>query len=124
MYAMNWQSIREKVIKIKQYTDNNNEVIFTLIFIISVFTAFGLGRLSIAEELHETIVMRSAPISTKIEPLNIGGGVVASRNGTKYHAPWCSGASRINEENKIWFENEVAAKVAGYTPAKNCKGLK
>lgn len=48
---------------------------------------------------------------------------VGSKNSTKYHLPWCSGAARIAEENKVWFESKEAAAAAGYTPAANCKGL-
>lgn len=50
-------------------------------------------------------------------------GYVASKSGTKYHLPWCSGAKRIKEENKIWFATKEAAEAAGYTPAANCKGI-
>ena len=52
-----------------------------------------------------------------------GGQVVGSKNGTKYHFPWCAGAQRIKEENKKWFDSVAAARAAGYTPAGNCKGL-
>jgi len=52
------------------------------------------------------------------------GSIVASKNGAKYYFTWCSGATRIKEENKVWFESETEAKNAGYAPASNCKGLK
>ncbi|MBI4086620.1 hypothetical protein HY416_01410 [Candidatus Kaiserbacteria bacterium] len=48
---------------------------------------------------------------------------VGSKNGSKYHLPWCSGAARIAEENKIWFSSKEEAEAAGYTPAANCKGI-
>lgn len=51
------------------------------------------------------------------------GLYVASKNGTKYHLPTCSGAKRIKEENKIWFDSKQEAEKAGYSPAKNCKGI-
>ena len=51
------------------------------------------------------------------------GVVVAAKNGTKYHYPWCSGATRMKEENKIYFESVEKAREAGYEPAANCKGL-
>jgi hypothetical protein len=51
------------------------------------------------------------------------GGYVASKNGGKYHLPWCSGALRIKEENKVWFKTKEEAEKAGYTPASNCKGI-
>lgn len=52
------------------------------------------------------------------------GQLVASKSGEKYHFPWCSGAQRISEANKIWFDSVEEARKAGYTPASNCKGLK
>ena len=58
-------------------------------------------------------------------PSPVGGGqLVASKTGAKYHFPWCSGAQRISETNKVWFDSVEEARKAGYTPASNCKGLK
>ncbi len=51
------------------------------------------------------------------------GGYVASKNGTKYHLPWCTGAKRIKDENKVWFKTKEDAEKAGLTPASNCKGI-
>ena len=51
------------------------------------------------------------------------GELVASKTGTKYYLPWCGTAKRIKEENKVWFKSKAEAEAAGYTPAKNCKGL-
>lgn len=53
-----------------------------------------------------------------------GGVVVASKNSTKYHYPWCSGAKRISPKNLISFNSIEEARASGYTPAANCKGLK
>ncbi len=49
--------------------------------------------------------------------------VVASKAaGSKlYHHPWCSGAQRIKETNKLWFPTEADAITAGYTLAANCQ---
>ncbi len=62
-------------------------------------------------------VVRGAPVSP-------GGKLVASKNGTKYYFPWCAGAAKIAEANKIWFNSEAEAKGKGLQPAANCKGLK
>ena len=51
------------------------------------------------------------------------GAYVASKNGTKYHLPWCGSAKQIKEENKVWFTTKEEAEAAGYTPASNCKGI-
>lgn len=49
--------------------------------------------------------------------------VVVSKSSTskKYHYTWCSGANRIKEANKVWFETATAAQAAGYTLAGNCQ---
>ena len=52
-----------------------------------------------------------------------GGGYVASKSGTRYYLPWCSGVSRIKEENKVWFQTKEEAEARGLTPAKNCEGM-
>ena len=52
-----------------------------------------------------------------------GGEVVASKTGTKYFLPWCSGAKNISAENLVTFPSAEEAKAGGYTPAANCKGL-
>lgn len=57
-------------------------------------------------------------------PLLKQGQVVASKNGTKYHLPECSGAKQISDKNKITFNSIEEARAAGYSPASNCKGLK
>jgi len=63
-------------------------------------------------------------IPTTVEPARVTSGyVVASKNGTKYHLPTCPGAATILPQNKIMFKNSIEAEKAGYSPAKNCKGL-
>ena len=52
-----------------------------------------------------------------------GYAYVASKNGSVYYAPNCTGAKRIKDENKIWFSTIQEAKDLGYRPAANCKGL-
>lgn len=52
-----------------------------------------------------------------------GGGVVASKNGTTFYYPWCSGRNRIKPENERWFGNPTEALKYGLKPAKNCLGL-
>lgn len=52
------------------------------------------------------------------------GQVVGSKNGTKYHYPWCGGAKQISAKNLITFDSITEARAKGYTPASNCKGLK
>lgn len=48
------------------------------------------------------------------------GSIVASKSGTKYYFTWCSGVSRIKEENKVYFESEEEARGRGLTLSKTC----
>ncbi|MBU4536754.1 hypothetical protein KJ603_01790 [Patescibacteria group bacterium] len=139
------QSIKEKLNKIKgtclagrQVGDNlvKNNSYFNLILIILIaFSSFGLGRLSFLEEnqssinvINQNIIEQNqASIFSSLQsedstPASTGM-YVASKNSDKYHAPWCSGAQRIKEENQIWFQTKEEAEKAGYTPASNCKGI-
>lgn len=99
-------------------------------------TAFGLGRLSAIEGQRGTLkiyqsaaqaapaVLGASTASPPKESSAIEEGMyVASKNGSKYYLPSCSGAKRINEENKIWFPTKEAAEASGYGPAANCPGL-
>lgn len=45
---------------------------------------------------------------------------IASINGEAYYLPWCGGASRIKESNKITFASPQDAEAKGYRPAANC----
>jgi len=112
---------------------------FVMVIVVCVgLISFALGRLSALEEGRAPVTIEqtasaasTADVATSKTnhlgaklPNGEGGLLVASRNSTKYHFPWCSGAQRISEQNKIWFESEEEARAAGYEPAGNCKGLK
>ncbi|MDP3996753.1 MAG: Ada metal-binding domain-containing protein [bacterium] len=120
----------------------SKETLFPIIIILVAFGSFGLGRLSISKENYAPIKIEyddmlmsqaAAPAfaerasgedeKQRVPEPQIGGALVGSKNGSVYHLPWCSGAKRIKEENKIWFENDKQAKDAGYRPAENCPGL-
>ena len=111
-----------------------NDLVIAFVIICVSLISFGLGRLSILENKKTPVKIESAPaaagqlitqLSDKEYPMEINNKMfVASKNGTKYHFPWCSGAQRIKEENKIWFASKEEAEKSGYTPAVNCEGLK
>lgn len=127
--------------KIRNFCKTREKDLVLIIVIICVaFISFGLGRLSKIEGNKSPVTIESlgagignlglespvlGPEMTQDEdfPSNQGGLLVGSKNGAKYHYPWCSGALRIKEENKIWFNSAEEALQAGYTPASNCKGL-
>ena len=94
-----------------------------IIVLLVGLASFGLGRLSALEEAKPVVAVYQAPEEKEPRGLYIGGSVVASRNGSVYHFPWCAGAQAMTPQNRVWFASEGAARRAGYTPAKNCKGL-
>jgi hypothetical protein len=93
---------------------------FILVLVFTSSLSFFLGKISgisSTQSLHNTkqkIVYSQSNDNTE---------VVASKKGSVYHLPWCPGATRMKEENKVFFENSSEAELAGYTPAKNCEGL-
>jgi len=128
----------------KDKGENLKKHIFVAILIILVgLGSFGLGRLSFykSEKVSPEILFFEETASAVISLdgvdlknnetiLNAESSipensiVVGSKNSDKYHYPWCSGAKRISEANKITFSSIEEARKAGYTPAGNCKGLK
>lgn len=132
-------------IKDKSYSQQSGlkirDDLYIIIMIILVGTAsFGLGKISSYEKnrlpisvlktqdymLSTVLESTSDKITTTDKPKseNTNGLVVASKSGTKYYYPWCSGVSRIKEENKVWFDSIENARAKGLTPASNCTGLK
>lgn len=94
-----------------------------LVIFLVAFSSFGLGRLSAGEEARPAVRVGKAPQEAELQGIAVGGLVVASRTGSVYHYPWCSGAGQIKRENQIWFESEEVARNAGLTASKSCKGL-
>ena len=46
---------------------------------------------------------------------------LASKNGKLYYPVLCSGAKRILEKNRVWFESQSEAEKLGYILSSNCK---
>lgn len=131
---MSINNIKEKI---KPY---KSDIFIVLVIILVALISFGLGRLSKIRENKVPVTIENLGASminsqgnsvqndqdiksNQIQINSSQGILVGSKNGTKYHFPWCSGAQRIKEENKIWFSSKEEAEKAGYTPAANCKGL-
>ena len=99
----------------------------SLVIILVASLSFGIGRLSVVSQregikieydqslITNTAAVVNAPVG------NSAGEVVASKNGSKYHYQYCSGAKQIAEKNKIVFASPTAAEAAGYVLASNCK---
>jgi hypothetical protein len=99
---------------------------WTIVIIVLVaVTFFSLGRVSRTQEAKEPVrVLSSTTQAAAPIMATASEEVVASKSGTKYHYPWCSGARSISAKNLIKFNSPEEARKAGYTPASNCKGLK
>ena len=118
-------------------TGKGQDIVLVFVLILLSIGSFALGRLSVQGDLHPTVEIVSsqkltadaavaapkatAPVS--LTKASAGEKYVASKSGSAYHFPWCSGAQRIKEENKIYFSSKEEAEKAGYHPAGNCKGL-
>jgi len=132
------EKIKAYIAKIKDTTYSkekglkmSSDLYIVLIILFVSLASYGLGILSSYEKQKVPIsitktrdnlyasVLESTR-DTKIEKSNI----VASKTGTKYYYTWCSGVSRIKEENKIYFKTTEEARARGLTPASNCIGLK
>ena len=141
-------SIQNIIGKIKGFTDEHrpnfriipDDLFLGLIIILVAFGSFGLGRLSKIEGSKVPIRIENTPeitteafsgkvpadtvkASTALTSSTSREGLVASKNGTKYYYPWCSGVSRISPANLIHFATKAEAEARGYTASATCKGL-
>ncbi|MBI2610434.1 hypothetical protein HYW60_00645 [Candidatus Kaiserbacteria bacterium] len=118
------QNIQEVRLRIKNFVgDAISDWGLIAIVLLLGLASFGLGRLSAIEEARPAVSIGEASYLSEPRAMTVGGMVVASRKGSAYHYPWCSGAQTMAEQNKIWFSSEEKARAAGYSPAKNCRGL-
>lgn len=115
------------------------DVLVVLVLVLTAVSSFGLGFLAGTdfgqnpqgrglwiEQLPQGVVSGGGPaaaIRAAAPPPATSGTYMASKNGTKYYLPTCSGANRIKEANRVWFATKADAEAAGYTPAAQCPGL-
>ena len=123
------------IAKLMDFVKSNQHALFLGgCMILIALTSFNIGRiyalqktpLAITDAQEANTYRATAP-----QPLSEQGTqpapivprdtrVVASKNSDKYHFTWCSGAKRIKEENKLWFNTEAEAIAQGLTLAGNC----
>jgi len=106
-----------------------------LLIILASVTGFGAMRLWLIWPSKSPVIIEKntglaeireavkTKISINTENQKPQGQYVASKNGKAYHYPWCPGALKIKDENKIWFGSREGAEKTGYKPAVNCPGL-
>jgi hypothetical protein len=84
----------------------------------------GKGGLEVLDASGVRVTPGALPAAAIAPILGVPGqGSVASKSGTKYYLPTCSGVGRIKEENKVWYATKADAEAAGLTPAANCPGI-
>lgn len=130
--------LAETVEKVKVwFNEKQNDLSIAAIIFLIGMASFGLGKLYFLWPTKTPLVVRNdsgelenpvhAQVTSSAEevPTNalLPGKFVASKNGTLYHFPWCPGAQKISDKNKIWFQTADEAKNKGYKPAANCPGL-
>ena len=120
---MNIQEIQQKI----NSWLSDGQLFMALLLVLVAVASFGLGQRSVpAKERKLVPVTQSVAQSVSTEsPSSTIESVsyVGSKNSDKYHLPWCPGAQKIAEQNKVYFNSQAAATAAGYKPAGNCPGL-
>jgi len=87
---------------------------------LSLIFSFSVGYIEASADQKPPIFIQENNISTTIEGET---GVVASKSGTTFYYPWCSGRNRIKPANERWFSGPTEALKYGLKPAQNCLGL-
>lgn len=113
-----------------------NRLFVPVIIVLVAIGGFAIGKLAKIREVRPSVVLETpiSPSDSVSAPLKISGAgelatsskrttgnFVAARGGTAYYMTWCSGADRIAEKNKIWFETKEEAERLGYKLANGCK---
>ncbi len=124
---------------------NQSDLYVALVIFLVGIGSFGLGRLSVIWPEKQPLRVEYPPptgkgtLNRQTNRAKVGiptasskqaaiiesgkGTYVASKNGSAYHFPWCPGAQKIKDANKIWFTTKEEAEAKGYKPAGNCPGL-
>lgn len=128
------QSIRESIRLFKRkFSHLPLDVVIVAVVCLVGVGSFALGWLAHATNTTNNIQVREIDLpvqsaaagaaSDSSSQKQESGVLVGSKNSDIYHYRWCSGAQRINEENKVYFSDRAQAREAGYTAAQNCPGL-
>ena len=86
-------------------------------------SSFALGRFSALEAPRPPVSLTQAAEVAEPASRYLGAPLVASRSGSVYYYPWCSGAQNISPAKQVWFGSAAEAQKAGYRASKSCQGL-
>ncbi len=105
----------------KRLNLDKKSIALVAIIVLTGTASFGLGRMSVAEQYEAGNEV--AIIVPDLAPLDIDESAfsyTASKNGTRYYPIGCKSASRIKDENKVYFMTEEEAQDTGLTRASGC----
>jgi hypothetical protein len=121
---------------LKRVKFSGSDTILAVSVVLMIVISFNLGKLSANNNSKTPITVSQQNAAKQANLLSQANKntsaiakdytttpVYASKNSKDklYHFPWCSGASKIAEKNKLTFTNEATAKATGYSLAGNCK---
>lgn len=107
----------------KKQGDYTVSFIYSLSFVVYGITAYILGGIEgqFGDSQKYIIEKKEGEFLEYQEKNKQNTGlIVASKTGKKYYFSWCSGVSRIKEENRRYFETEKEAEGEGLTLSKTC----
>ncbi len=87
-----------------------------LTLLIITIAGFFISLFSVESQKSEESNEESPKVEAKKEVKKTfkPGKFIASKTGTKYHAPKCDWAKRIKNSNAVWFDSKEAAKKADF----------
>jgi hypothetical protein len=98
-------------------------VIFIATITAVAFTAFSIGWIARGQADTSPIPKQTITLPSATGDGNGANLYVSSRHSDIFHYRWCSGAKRINTENKVYYQRFNEAASDGLKPASNCPGL-
>lgn len=90
------------------------DILVVLALILASSASFGLGFLAGQDAGQGSALPIGSPDAAT-------GDIIASKNGTKYYLPGCSGVERVSDANRVYFATAAAAEAAGYSIASTCR---
>ena len=88
----------------------NTKPDFFLHLMVVAIVGFFISLFSIESPKEESKKVEEKEVKKSFKP----GKYIASKTGTKYHAPKCDWAKRVKKKNAVWFDSKEEAKKAGY----------